>query len=148
MNLDDSATLGHGQIDAEHRSMLLHLNALVEQVFGGESRSAGPQDNETRRRRIEATIDALRQATAEHVASEEALMAAAGFPGIKSHVEQHAELLDQLARFAENFHATSTESLPHVIRFFREWFEFHHDTYDRALVRWLDAERRDQQPSA
>lgn len=131
--------LGHGQVDAEHRVLLTHLNRLVDVVFGAD------QDNEVfrhcggRRACVEAAVEALRLATVEHFRSEEALMAASAFPGVRVHADQHGELLDQLAKFAEHLHANQAESLPHAVRFFREWFEFHIETYDRALVRWIQA---------
>ena len=54
------------------------------------------------------------------------------------HTAVAGEVQTQLDDFAEHFHASRADSLPHTVRFLREWFEFHIDTYDRALVRWLN----------
>ena len=134
---NDTYKLGHGQIDEEHHGLHLHINRVVEIVFGDRDEVV-PAGHVGRESLIETAVEALREATAAHFRSEEALMRTAEFPGMKTHAEQHEELLDELARFAEHFHSTRADSVPHAVRFLREWFEFHIDTYDRALVRWLN----------
>jgi len=131
--------LGHRQVDAEHRAMMVHLNQLVDAVFGVTQDGDGIHSGVGRLARIEAAIEALRRATVAHFSSEEALMASSSFPGMSVHADQHEELLDQLAKFAEQLHNNQAESLPHAVRFVREWFEFHVENYDRALVRWVNA---------
>ena len=137
INWNATYELGHRQIDAEHKGLHLHINQLVDAVFGDPAEHVDRSGHESRRLLIESLVDGLRAATADHFRSEEALMLASDFPAMKHHAEQHAELLDELARFAEHFHSTRADSLAHAVRFLREWFEFHLDTYDRALVRWL-----------
>lgn len=132
---DSSKELGHPQVDAEHEAMLAKLNRLVDVVFQ-VGHDDGPNGGD-RLRCIEDAVADLRQATVTHFASEEALMEKADFPAMRHHVEVHADLIEQLDRFAEHFHSTNADSLPHAVRFLREWFEFHIDTYDRALVRWV-----------
>jgi hemerythrin len=137
INWDYTLELGHGQIDTEHQALLGHVNRLVEIVFSDDRAVPGFNGCDSRRACIEAAVDVLYQATAEHFRSEESLMEASEFPGRRYHAEQHGELLAQLAGFAEHYHSTNADSLPHAVRFLREWIEFHIDTYDRALVRWL-----------
>lgn len=134
---DGTHELGFAQIDQEHSAVHLLINQLFDVVFGDWTRVSALQACEGRAAAIESVFQALRVATAEHFESEEALMESSDFPGMKSHAEQHLELLEQLDRFAQHFHNTHADSLPHAVRFLREWFEFHIDTYDRALVRWL-----------
>jgi len=138
LNWDASMELGHSQVDAEHRALLVHLNRLVDVVFGVNQENEAFRHCGGRQACVEAAVEALRLATVEHFRSEESLMAAAAFPGLGAHADQHEELLDQLAKFAEHLHANQAESLPHAVRFFREWFEFHIDTFDRAVVRWIN----------
>ena len=137
INWDHTLELGFGQIDAEHQTLLGHVNRLVDIVFNTGREAPVCQTGESRRASIEAAVDALFQATALHFKSEEALMERSEFPGRRFHIEQHSELLAQLASFADHYHSTNADSLPHAVRFLREWIEFHIDTYDRALVRWL-----------
>jgi hemerythrin len=134
---DASHELGFSQIDQEHCGLHLLINQLFDVVFGDWTRNATLRACGGRAAAIEAAFQALRVATAEHFESEEALMLASDFPGMRTHAEQHLELLEQLDSFARHFHSTHADSLPHTVRFLREWFEFHIDTYDRALVRWL-----------
>lgn len=137
INWDASYELGHDQIDGEHLYIHQHINLLFDSVFGDPANDVPHLSGEARRERIEAAVEALQTVTAAHFTAEQALMAESDFPAMKNHAEQHAELLYELARFAEHFHSTRADSLPHAVRFLREWFEFHIDTYDRALVRWL-----------
>ena len=134
---NDAYKLGHGQIDGEHYTLHVHLNRVVEAVFGEKDQLAlaGHAGRDTL---VESEVEALKRATSDHFRSEETLMAASDFPAMKHHAEQHAELIRELERFSEHFHSTRSDSLPHAVRFLREWFEFHIDTYDRALVRWLN----------
>lgn len=132
-----SLELGHEQIDREHKGMLGQINRLFDAVFIECDRLAAEQGNACRSACIAAAVAALRSVAAEHFRSEEALMAASDYPAMKHHAEQHRELLDQLEQIEAHFIAKRADSLPHAVRFLREWFEFHVDTYDRALVRWL-----------
>ena len=132
-----SLELGHEQIDREHKGMLGQINRLFDAVFSECDRLASEHGSASRSVCVAAAVASLRICAAEHFCSEEALMQAADFPASPHHTEQHAELLEQLSNFEAHFHSTHADSLPHAVRFLREWFEFHVDTYDRALVRWL-----------
>lgn len=138
---DASKELGHEKIDAEHQELLVHINRLVDIVFGVGPDREDPCRGVNRRLCIEAAVGALQFAATEHFSSEEVLMAGSDYPSSRVHAEAHADLLEQLDGFAAHFHSTSADSLPHAVRFLREWFEFHIDTYDRGLVRWLNGER-------
>lgn len=133
-----SLELGNEQIDREHKGMLGQINRLFDAVFIECDRLAAEHGNACRSACIVAAVVALRSVAAEHFRSEEALMGAADYPAMKQHVEQHTELLEQLEQIEAHFIAKRADSLPHAVRFLREWFEFHVDTYDRALVRWLN----------
>lgn len=130
--------LAHEQLDDEHKGMLERINRLFDAVFCDPERLAAEHGSADRTVCIEAAVAALQQTAAEHFRSEELLMLASDFPARENHAEQHRELLAQLQGFATHFHATHADSVPHTVRFLREWFEFHVDTYDRALVRWLN----------
>lgn len=133
-----SLELGHEQIDREHQGMLGQINRLFDAVFVECDRLAAEQGSGCRSACIAKAVAALRSVAAEHFRSEEALMAASDYPAMKHHVEQHTDLLEQLEQIEVHFNSKRADSLPHAVRFLREWFEFHVDTYDRALVRWLD----------
>lgn len=132
-----SLELGHEQIDREHKGMLGQINRLFDAVFIECDRLAAEQGNACRSACIVAAVGTLRSVAAEHFRSEEALMAASGYPAMKHHAEQHADLLEQLEQIEAHFISKQADSLPHAVRFLREWFEFHVDSYDRALVRWF-----------
>jgi hemerythrin-like metal-binding protein len=138
-----SLELGHEQIDREHKGMVGQINRLFDAVFTECQRLATEHGSSSRSACIAAAVATLRSVAAEHFRSEEALMAASDYPAMKHHAEQHAELLEQLASIEEHFNSRRTDSLPHAVRFIREWFEFHVDTYDRTLVRWLASGRNE-----
>lgn len=143
-----SLELGHEQIDREHKGMLGQINRLFDAVFVECDRLAAEHGSGSRSACIAAAVAALRLVAAEHFRSEEALMSAAQYPAMQPHAEQHAELLEQLASIEQHFNSQRADSLPHAVRFIREWFEFHVDTYDRALVRWLDTGQGEPPESA
>ncbi|HET6720430.1 MAG TPA: hemerythrin family protein [Rhodocyclaceae bacterium] len=148
LSWNESLELGHAQIDHEHKGMLGQINRLFDAVFGECDRLAVEHGSGSRSACIAAAVAAMRSVAAEHFRSEEALMSAAQYPALVPHAEQHAELLEQLAGLEEHFHSKRADSLPHAVRFLREWFEFHVDTYDRALVRWLDTGQGEPPDSA
>lgn len=143
-----SLELGHEQIDREHKGMLGQINRLFDAVFSECDRLAIEHGSGSRSACIAAAVADMRTVAAEHFRSEEALMAAINYPALKHHAEQHADLLEQLAAIEAHFHSKRADSLPHAVRFLREWFEFHVDTYDRSLVRWLNSGQSEPPDSA
>lgn len=132
-----SLQLGHEQIDHEHKQMLGQINRLFDAVFVECERLAIEHGSASRFTCIAAAVASLRLVAADHFRSEEGMMLDSDFPAMQGHAEQHVELLEQLVTIESHFHAGHADSLPHAVRFIREWFEFHVDTYDRALVRWI-----------
>jgi len=118
----DDLQLGDAGMDRIHKEFLdLHARLL---------QARGPEFSQ----RFTALLDHTR----EHFATEEADMAASGFPATAEHRADHQRLLGELERFARRIGAGSTvmakawisERLP-------EWFELHVLSMDSALAAHL-----------
>lgn len=133
MNWDRSMEVGHPTIDADHQALINHLNALVDTLFNDDA--AGGHVRE----RTAGMLDTLHGLIERLFGAETALMERCGFPNADEHAAQHQELLDQFVLFMEHFTAGTGESLAHFIRFLREWFDYHAETWDQPLAAWLRA---------
>jgi hemerythrin-like metal-binding protein len=132
---NSSKELGHAVIDREHRELMELVNRLVEALFDPSA-----EDDATphvRKQQIADAVDALGRATAEHFASEEAIMMSVGFPMLPEHRVQHASLLAQFDDFAAHFRSPHAGSVALALRFLREWFEYHIEFYDAPMARWI-----------
>ncbi len=107
--------LGVPEMDGEHEALFVALSGL---------------DDDLR----QPALRSVAAAVAEHFASEEALMARAGVPGLDAHREEHRRLLEDLDLLIE--HAAQLAG-PIVKRFLHTWLLGHLRTYDRAVARAL-----------
>lgn len=131
---DANNRLGHAIIDEDHQEMANRINALGEAIFQPAVHSSPGE----RRARIDAAISALGDVTQRHFLAEETIMSNSGYPALASHRQQHEDLLRDFERFAVDFHKARSESRAHVIRFLKEWFEYHVQIWDQPLVTWLN----------
>lgn len=128
---DRSMEIGHPIVDAEHKMLFEHINEFVDSVFGDEGLGAHVKS------RMARLLEGLRANLAEMFQTEEILMRERGFPGLEEHRREHRELLDQFDQFVRHFNASAGASLPHAVRFLREWLDFHIEHWDRPLGAWL-----------
>lgn len=132
---DGTLDLGHPIIDQDHADMATHINA----VAGFFTPEAGAQPDPDRKAQLAAAVAELRQATAVHFENEQWIMENAAYPTLAAHRRQHDDLLAEFDAFAEQFQVTPAAEGEHVLRFLRDWFVFHVQTWDEAFVRWLEA---------
>ena len=119
--------LGVRELDEPHRR-LVELTAELSQIIAENA----PRES------IVAAARALAGFTAAHFAEEERLMAETDFPEDAVHKEHHAELLDQLERFAERLatHGSAQDNAK-TIAFLRQWAMHHVMHSDRELAKHL-----------
>lgn len=141
MNWDSSMAIGHPSIDADHKALLDQINVLVDTAFGDDSHGSCVKA------RTEQLLADLRVAMAELVQSEESLMLQHDFPNLTEHRREHVELLKQFDHFVREFSASAGASLAHAVRFLREWFDYHEETWDRPFGAWLSARRAESAPA-
>ncbi len=82
LSTDSTPRIGIGELDREHRELAEAINELQAAVEGGKDRSVtGPLPEK------------LACATQAHFVSEEAMMTASKYPGLKLHAMKHNRLI-------------------------------------------------------
>ena len=76
--IPDVFLINYGSIDDEHRSLVEHVNGLLKITQNGSSGN------------FERAFEALLEEFTSHFQHEEALMADAGYDGLKWHSEHHS----------------------------------------------------------
>lgn len=115
--------LGHEAIDAQHREIVAAANS-VHRAFAGGSRDA-----------CSAALRELRDVTAAHFLYEEKLMRECAYPNAGVHAENHAGLMEQLARLSDLLHVDGAGEK--LLPFLRGWVVSHIVHFDRDVVRHL-----------
>jgi hemerythrin-like metal-binding protein len=85
---------GDAEMDREHEGLADDMNCLRSSILAGH-----PADQ------VDAFIDVLIRDVVQHFEDEEAILAAAGYPGTAKHTGLHRELVDGLATLTGQFHA-------------------------------------------
>jgi diguanylate cyclase (GGDEF)-like protein/hemerythrin-like metal-binding protein len=89
---------GHALIDSQHRALFGDVNKL----FGAEL--AGRPTAE-----VDILIDVLIRDVVQHFKDEEAIITAAGFPGVAEHAALHREIVDRAGTVVDRFQAGTIE---------------------------------------
>jgi len=118
--------LGVAVLDQQHRRLAQMVNRLAASVTAAED---GAQ--------IQALLDDLGRFTAYHFDTEEGLMDLYGFPGARSHKEQHRKLKDDLLAIRNQ---VDTSELSRTLSAVKDWLLTHIQVADRDLVRDLRSE--------
>ena len=118
--------IGHAEIDAQHRQLVLLGEAVVEPLLESAGHKSGL-----------AQLQALIDFTQGHFAFEEGLMRCAGYPDAERHAKYHASLLTELRTYcAKTLWGESTYP-GGLISFLWNWLVLHIDSADRELAVWL-----------
>jgi hemerythrin-like metal-binding protein len=84
---------GNGIIDTQHRVLFSQANEIVNAILDGQPKAD-----------VELLLDDLVQHVEQHFATEEALIEAAGTPGLAKHREVHRHLLSLCKGMTTRFH--------------------------------------------
>lgn len=112
LHWQDSFSVGHPQLDAEHQVLMALINRL--QGLGGEVPSAV----------TEALGDLVRYVE-EHFRHEEALLDQAAYPGLEGHRRLHLRFRLQLASFLERCGDAPEAVLEELRTFLAAWWRHH-----------------------
>lgn len=119
---DQIYLLGVPEMDATHREFV----ALVDRIANAETGTFSIQFAE------------LLQHTETHFASENAMMAASGFPALKEHQDEHQRVLGDLQRLYSRVRKGNIAmARAYVSQQIPEWFDLHAKTMDSALAAHL-----------
>jgi hemerythrin-like metal-binding protein len=115
-------SVGVAEADEVHRA-LYELSAQAKEAMDRGDRAA-----------VQAHLDDLRTASADHFAAEERLMETSGFAGLKDHRAAHAAYLGELDKLGAELAARGLSPL------FRLWFGSRLTDWLRFHLRGADAQ--------
>jgi len=120
--------VGHGQIDAEHRTLLDAMNRLHEAADQGQDK---PE--------VAKVLNFLRDYTVSHFSMEEALMVRHKYPGASAHFAAHSDLVMQVSDFIADFRVGNVVGVEAMLAFLRTWLVSHIQVSDKALGAFLQS---------
>ena len=117
---------GNVMIDEQHRALLDGINQLLAAIL-----TMRPADE------VSTLIDVVIRDTVQHFKDEEAIIAAAGFPGLAEHAAIHRTILDDAYSFVNRFHA-GTLPLGELFQFLAKEVAQHMLGSDREFFPYLE----------
>lgn len=121
----DANRVGVASMDAEHRELIEHLEALRGAHAAGQGGLA-------------VRLDALIEATLRHFRNEEAAMARSAYPERDRHVRDHIELSSRVLQIRQQLAAGEVSTLGfELLGFLEGWLLDHIRTADRAFAAHL-----------
>jgi hemerythrin len=121
----DSLSLGHPDMDIQHRQLVALANALNEAMLQDAEQDV-----------LRRQYAGLLSYTAMHFTSEERLMAEAAYPAAAQHRKEHERLLLDLYRMRSNYGPGAPEILQ-TLSVLQDWLRNHIDSADRKLAAYL-----------
>lgn len=112
---------GDERVDRGHRQLFADANELLSAILSGQAAAS-----------VDRVVDHLLADVLQHFADEEAVMAAAGFPGIEEHILLHRQLIDQAQQVVAQYRA-GDQSVGNVFQFL---------AYDVVTRHMLGADRQ------
>lgn len=119
-------SVGVQSIDGQHSSLFSMLNELHAAMMKGQAKSVAG-----------TVLRRLVSYTREHFAAEEAMMAAAKYPGLAQHRIKHLELTRQVEEFMGRFERGEAAVNIELLSFLRDWLTSHIQKSDKEYTPWL-----------
>jgi len=101
-------------MDREHLNLIARVNEFSDAVDAGASRAE-----------LETRLTLLTESFRSHFNSEERLMQAAGFPGLKVHADEHRKLIEQINELRAGLGSGSISLCYSLILFVQLWTNQH-----------------------
>ncbi|ABC80351.1 bacteriohemerythrin [Anaeromyxobacter dehalogenans] len=116
-------SIGVPELDAEHEEMFTRMDRLHDAILSGE------------RAEVSRMIEYLREHAVRHLAAEETLMLAIGYPDRERHLREHEAFLATVRELTRRHDANGpTAVLVHdVERAVASWIDGHVGIHDVAL---------------
>lgn len=118
-------------IDTQHQAMFAALNDLAESFTSGTSHEM-----------VIHSLVFLARYTQEHFRDEEQFMRELGYPGLATHMEEHASLTEELKRLQDKLSAGKTITMDVTI-FLADWLTHHINDVDMRYVAFLRKRQED-----
>jgi hemerythrin len=124
---NNSFSVGVRAIDSQHTTLFSLLNGLHEAMMKGQSQNlTGP------------LLHKLVNYTREHFSAEEAMMAAANYPGLAQHRIEHRDLARQVEGYVAKFERGEGTINIQLLAFLRDWLTDHIQASDKKYGPWLN----------
>ncbi len=120
--------VGIAAIDRQHREIIERVNLISDMVAQGNRHEATQEEMED-----------LILFTVEHFALEERLMAEYGFPGLDTHIAEHAILFQQIDNLRNALRTPNPTKAALVSAFLTDWAEQHILHSDKEIGAFLAA---------
>ena len=120
-------SVGVQSLDAQHTTLFNILNELHDAMMKGQTQSV-----------VGNLLSKLVSYTRSHFVAEEALMAAAKYPGLAMHRIKHHDLTKQVEDFAEKYKKGESTVNIQLMNFLRDWLTTHIEKEDKEYGPWLN----------
>jgi hemerythrin-like metal-binding protein len=127
MTWNKSYSVGVQKIDSQHTVLFTILNDLHAAMMKGQAQSlTGP------------LLHKLADYTQTHFSEEEAMMAAAKFPGLAAHKLKHRELVKQVEDYVLRYDKGEITLNLQLLNFLRDWLTNHIQKTDKEYSPFMD----------
>ena len=123
---NESYSVGHQQIDAQHK----HLFQLAEELHSAMAAGKGKQ-------MLSQTLGNLISYTKSHFASEEGLMKKYNYPDYPAHKVEHDKLTAKVLAFQSDFNAGRTMLSVDLMQFLKTWLAHHIGQIDHKVAAYI-----------
>ncbi len=125
---DSGYSVGVKSLDRQHTVLFDILNDLHGAMMRGEAqRMTGP------------ILHKLVDYTRTHFSAEEAMLAAAKYPGLANHRALHRDLIKQVEDYTARHERGEITLNLHLLNFLRDWLINHIQKVDHEYGPWLNA---------
>ncbi len=121
-------SLGHPQIDREHKALFGMAEELHNAMLGGRGKEA-----------LTGLLSSLIDYTRLHFDHEEGLMRAHCYPGMEQHIGLHRALTTQVQALQTKFAAGNVMIAIEVMEFLRSWLDHHIRESDQLVAKHIRA---------
>lgn len=111
---DEKYTIGIKELDAQHRQLVVLLGELYDAM-----QTSNTADS------LGRTLSQLVAYTRTHFATEERYMAQYGYPGLEAQKKEHANFVDKILKFKNDFDSGRTTLSVSLATFVKDWLFTH-----------------------
>jgi hemerythrin len=120
-------SVGVQNMDKQHTVLFDILNELHESMMKGQAQSVAGK-----------LLRKLTDYTRTHFSAEEAMMAAANFPGLGEHRLKHQNLIKQVSDYAARLEKGDISLYTQLLTFVRDWLGSHIQKEDKEYGVWMN----------
>jgi len=128
---DSKYSVGVQNMDTQHNVLFDMLNDLHTAMMKGQTQNV-----------VGGLLNKLVSYTRGHFAAEEAMMAAANYPGLAQHKIKHRNLTQQVEEFAARYQKGETTVNIQLLNFLRDWLTTHIQKEDHEYGPWVNKQHK------